>query len=213
MPGRTLVYPPTHNKPLVTHAADASGALTDPKVLGPAVVMQGTFAARPAAALAGRLYLATDIGGGTFYRDTGAAWVQVGASAAAAASGWFQDVTTSIASGASLSKTVSTSVARSFCLAHHKRQGGAFPAMLVLGTTVAGLEAAGVGSVGAAGGTAWGASRALDTYLNSNADHMAGTNVQLQDVYLSGTDLVIKYYNGDAGAQLVATKVTWVAAG
>ena len=85
MPGRTLVYPPTHNKPLVTHAADASGALTDPKVLGPAVIMQGLLAARPAAGLSGRLYLATDVNSGTFYRDTGVAWVQVGASSGSAA--------------------------------------------------------------------------------------------------------------------------------
>lgn len=45
-------------------------------VLGPHVVMGGTLAARPAAGLPGRLYLATDDGGGTLYRDSGAAWVQ-----------------------------------------------------------------------------------------------------------------------------------------
>ena len=46
-------------------------------VLGTAVIMSGLFADRPAASLAGRLYLATDTNGGTLYRDTGTAWVQV----------------------------------------------------------------------------------------------------------------------------------------
>ncbi len=37
----------------------------------------GTNAARPAFGNAGRLYFSTDINGGTLYRDSGAAWVQV----------------------------------------------------------------------------------------------------------------------------------------
>ncbi len=45
-------------------------------VLGPHVVMGGALAARPAAGLPGRLYLATDDGGGTLYRDSGTTWVQ-----------------------------------------------------------------------------------------------------------------------------------------
>lgn len=41
----------------------------------------GILASRPAASIAGRLYLATDVNGGTLYRDTGTAWVQNGAGA------------------------------------------------------------------------------------------------------------------------------------
>src|SRR5205823_5686502 len=41
----------------------------------------GTLAARPAASIAGRLYTATDIGGGISYLDTGAAWIATGPSA------------------------------------------------------------------------------------------------------------------------------------
>lgn len=59
----------------VTTAAEAG--LSAEKVLGTDVVMRGTLAARPAASLSGRLYLATDDDGGTLYRDTGAAWEQV----------------------------------------------------------------------------------------------------------------------------------------
>jgi hypothetical protein len=43
-------------------------------------VSTGTFAARPAFGTAGRWYVATDVGGGTLYVDTGSAWVQVAAS-------------------------------------------------------------------------------------------------------------------------------------
>src|SRR5207245_1756121 len=39
----------------------------------------GTFAARPAASVSGRYYLATDVNLGTFYVDTGSAWTQVAA--------------------------------------------------------------------------------------------------------------------------------------
>src|SRR5207245_5147817 len=39
----------------------------------------GNFAARPAASVAGRYYLATDVNLGTFYLDTGSAWLQVAA--------------------------------------------------------------------------------------------------------------------------------------
>lgn len=54
----------------VTTAAEAG--LSNEKVLGSGVIMEGTFAARPAFGTAGRLYRATD--DGTIYRDTGAAW-------------------------------------------------------------------------------------------------------------------------------------------
>lgn len=60
----------------VTMAAEAG--LSAEAVLGTAVIMAGTLAARPAAATAGRLYFATDDNGGTLYRDTGAAWTQIG---------------------------------------------------------------------------------------------------------------------------------------
>lgn len=59
--------------------ATADGTLTAEKVLGTDIVMAGLLAARPAASLAGRLYFATDDQGGTLYRDTGSAWVQIGA--------------------------------------------------------------------------------------------------------------------------------------
>lgn len=59
----------------VTTAAEAG--LSAEKVLGTTVIAAGTLGARPAAAVAGYLYLATDVNGGTLYRDTGAAWVQV----------------------------------------------------------------------------------------------------------------------------------------
>lgn len=55
----------------------AEAGLSAEKVLGTDVVMAGALAARPAASLAGRLYLATDDAGGTLYRDSGAAWVKV----------------------------------------------------------------------------------------------------------------------------------------
>lgn len=61
---------------------DANGSLSAEAVLGADVVMSGTLAARPAAAKAGKLYFATD--NGILYRDTGAAWVQVGAERLAA---------------------------------------------------------------------------------------------------------------------------------
>lgn len=67
----------------VVSAADPT--LTAELVLGTAVIMSGTLAARPAASLNGRLYFATDDNGGTLYRDTGAAWVQVASSADAGA--------------------------------------------------------------------------------------------------------------------------------
>jgi hypothetical protein len=56
----------------------ANAALSAELELGTAVIMSGTAAARPAAALAGRLYFATDTAGGELQRDTGAAWVKVG---------------------------------------------------------------------------------------------------------------------------------------
>lgn len=40
-----------------------------------AFVRTGTLAARPAASRAGRLYIATDVGNESIFRDTGAAWV------------------------------------------------------------------------------------------------------------------------------------------
>ncbi len=41
-------------------------------------ITAGVLSARPAFGVAGRTYLATDVGGGTLYLDTGAAWLQVG---------------------------------------------------------------------------------------------------------------------------------------
>ena len=41
---------------------------------------KGLLANRPAAAVAGRLYFATDVAGGTVYRDDGTAWDQLAAS-------------------------------------------------------------------------------------------------------------------------------------
>jgi hypothetical protein len=49
-------------------------SLSNEKVLGTDIIMGGALAARPAASMAGRLYLATDDNGGTLYRDTGATW-------------------------------------------------------------------------------------------------------------------------------------------
>lgn len=63
----------------VVGAADAT--LTAELVLGTAVIMAGTEAARPAASLAGRLYFATDTL--RLFRDTGAAWATVGVQALA----------------------------------------------------------------------------------------------------------------------------------
>lgn len=62
------------NAGYVTLAAESG--LSAEAVLGTAVIMAGTLASRPAAATAGRLYVATDVNGGTPYRDTGSAWVQ-----------------------------------------------------------------------------------------------------------------------------------------
>lgn len=61
----------------VTGASEAG--LTSELVLGTDVIIAGVAASRPAAGTAGRLYFSTD----TFVleRDTGAAWVKVGASA------------------------------------------------------------------------------------------------------------------------------------
>lgn len=55
--------------------------LTAELVLGSAVIMAGTEAARPAASLAGRLYFATDTL--RLFRDTGAAWTTVSVGALA----------------------------------------------------------------------------------------------------------------------------------
>lgn len=60
----------------VTLSSD--GDLSNEAVLGTSVIMSGLASARPAAATAGLLYFATDTDGGTLYRDTGSAWVQVG---------------------------------------------------------------------------------------------------------------------------------------
>lgn len=43
-------------------------------------VTVGVFSARPSASVAGRYYLASDVGGGTYYLDTGSSWLQVAAS-------------------------------------------------------------------------------------------------------------------------------------
>lgn len=60
----------------VTTAAEAG--LSAETVLGTGVIMSGVAASRPAAGTAGRLYFATDTGGGTLYRDNGSSWDQVG---------------------------------------------------------------------------------------------------------------------------------------
>ena len=60
----------------VTTAADPD--LTAEKVLGTDVIMKGTLAARPAAAVAGRLYFITDAGSERLTRDTGSAWEDIG---------------------------------------------------------------------------------------------------------------------------------------
>lgn len=52
-------------------------SLGNEKVLGTDIIMSGTLAARPAASLAGRLYLATDVNGGTLYRDSGSTWATI----------------------------------------------------------------------------------------------------------------------------------------
>lgn len=54
----------------------AQAGLSAELVLGTAVIMAGTEAARPAAALAGRLYFATDTT--RIFRDTGAGWTTIG---------------------------------------------------------------------------------------------------------------------------------------
>lgn len=52
---------------------DGPQVLTLPRDLA----QDGTLANRPTAGIAGRLYFATDDGGGTLYRDTGLAWEQI----------------------------------------------------------------------------------------------------------------------------------------
>jgi hypothetical protein len=64
---------PTITPAVILEAADANAP--NAKTLA-TEINAGTLGARPAAAVAGRLYLATDTNGGTLYRDTGAAWVQ-----------------------------------------------------------------------------------------------------------------------------------------
>lgn len=74
--------------------------------LGTDVIMSGLFAARPAAGVAGRFYLATDKNGGTLYRDSGAAWVQAAGHVAQyptlPASSWFDGNYTKAASSAAV---------------------------------------------------------------------------------------------------------------
>ncbi len=62
--------------PFVVTAADAT--LTNEKVLGTAVLMRGTMAARPAAGTEGRFYASTDETPNTLYRDNGASWDAIG---------------------------------------------------------------------------------------------------------------------------------------
>jgi hypothetical protein len=68
-----LPYPIPDDSVDVPRDVQALAAKLDPSV---AVDTQGTFAARPAAAVSGRYYYATDAA--TLYRDTGTAWVPVG---------------------------------------------------------------------------------------------------------------------------------------
>jgi len=56
----------------VTTATESQ--LTNEKVLGTTIIMKGTLASRPAASIAGRLYLVTDSGSERLTRDTGSAW-------------------------------------------------------------------------------------------------------------------------------------------
>lgn len=70
----TGAYAPT-NASFVTTASESG--LSAEKVLGTAVIMSGTLAARPAAGTAGRLYFATDVNSGTLYRDNGSTWDQI----------------------------------------------------------------------------------------------------------------------------------------
>jgi hypothetical protein len=60
----------------VVFVADAT--LSAEKVLGTDVIMAGVVGSRPAFGTAGRLYYATDEG--ILYRDSGSAWVKIGAS-------------------------------------------------------------------------------------------------------------------------------------
>lgn len=57
--------------------AEPEISLSNEKVLGTDIIMSGTLAVRPAASIAGRLYLATDDNGGTLYRDSSSVWQAV----------------------------------------------------------------------------------------------------------------------------------------
>lgn len=67
-------------------------------------VTVGLIGARPAFGTAGRYYLATDVGGGTLYVDTGTAWVQAGRSVTT--SGRLTAQTTAAGTAANLTETV-----------------------------------------------------------------------------------------------------------
>ncbi len=54
--------------------SQAESGLSAELVLGTAVIMYGVVGSRPSASIAGRLYFATDVTGGTWYRDNGATW-------------------------------------------------------------------------------------------------------------------------------------------
>lgn len=69
---RVYTPSPSVNASFVTGTAEAG--LQGELVLGSAVIMSGTLAARPAPGTAGRIYFATDVPGIPLYRDTGAAW-------------------------------------------------------------------------------------------------------------------------------------------
>lgn len=60
------------DEPYITTAGTAS--LTNEKILGSAIIMRGTLAARPAPSIAGRLYFVTDTGQQRWTRDSGNAW-------------------------------------------------------------------------------------------------------------------------------------------
>lgn len=64
----------------------------------------GLAAARPVAGVAGRYYLATDVGAGTLYVDSGIAWVQAGRSVTT--SGRLVAATTAAGTGANTAETV-----------------------------------------------------------------------------------------------------------
>jgi hypothetical protein len=67
---------PSTGAPADAHyiTTQAESGLSAEVVLGTGVIMYGVVGSRPSASIAGRLYFATDVTGGTWYRDNGATW-------------------------------------------------------------------------------------------------------------------------------------------